>query len=115
MSTQAENSLGCTFKLGGSSPKANRVPVLPPATHNGVPEDIARRQPRRNRRQNSENSKVRVNTITLPEIKRLISHRKLNLRTVVVYTEPDAASTHVHLADEAVLLQGAPSKAYIDG
>ncbi|GKZ88751.1 hypothetical protein AnigIFM59636_009284 [Aspergillus niger] len=41
--------------------------------------------------------------------------KKLNLRTVVVYTEPDAASTHVHLADEAVLLQGAPSKAYIDG
>lgn len=53
--------------------------------------------------------------IRLQETKRLITYRKLNLRTVVVYTEPDAASTHVHLADEAVLLQGAPSKAYIDG
>ncbi|PYH96715.1 hypothetical protein BO71DRAFT_481822 [Aspergillus ellipticus CBS 707.79] len=41
--------------------------------------------------------------------------KKLNIRTVVVYTEPDAASTHVHLADKAVLLSGAPSKAYIDG
>ncbi|PWY90071.1 hypothetical protein BO70DRAFT_330289 [Aspergillus heteromorphus CBS 117.55] len=40
--------------------------------------------------------------------------KKLNLRTIVVYTEPDAASTHVHLADEAVLLSGAPSRAYID-
>ncbi|KAL4809232.1 allophanate hydrolase subunit 2-domain-containing protein [Aspergillus unguis] len=41
--------------------------------------------------------------------------RKLNIRTIAIYTEPDAASTHVHLADEAVLLSGAPSKAYIDG
>ncbi|PWY88768.1 hypothetical protein BO94DRAFT_515732 [Aspergillus sclerotioniger CBS 115572] len=41
--------------------------------------------------------------------------KKLNIRTIVVYTEPDAASTHVHLADEAVLLTGTPSKAYIDG
>ncbi|KAL4941356.1 hypothetical protein BDV06DRAFT_4295 [Aspergillus oleicola] len=41
--------------------------------------------------------------------------RKLNIRTIAIYTEPDAASTHVHLADEAILLSGAPSKAYIDG
>ncbi|KAL4975603.1 allophanate hydrolase subunit 2-domain-containing protein [Aspergillus desertorum] len=41
--------------------------------------------------------------------------KKLNIRTIAVYTEPDAASTHVHLADGAVLLYGAPSKAYIDG
>ncbi|KAF5862369.1 hypothetical protein ETB97_011725 [Aspergillus alliaceus] len=40
---------------------------------------------------------------------------RLNLRTIAVYTEPDAASTHVHLADEAFLLEGPPSKAYIDG
>ncbi|KAE8353365.1 urea carboxylase [Aspergillus coremiiformis] len=39
----------------------------------------------------------------------------LKLRTIAVYTEPDAASTHVHLADEAVLLEGPPSKAYLDG
>ena len=32
-----------------------------------------------------------------------------------MYTEPDAASIHVHLADQAVLLSGAPSKAYLDG
>ncbi|KAI9932163.1 hypothetical protein MW887_009673 [Aspergillus wentii] len=41
--------------------------------------------------------------------------KKLNIRTVAVYTQPDAASTHVHLADHAVLLSGHPSKAYIDG
>ncbi|KAB8230128.1 bifunctional urea carboxylase/allophanate hydrolase [Aspergillus alliaceus] len=41
--------------------------------------------------------------------------KRLNLRTIAVYTEPDAASTHVHLADEAFLLEGPPSKAYIDG
>lgn len=41
--------------------------------------------------------------------------RKLNIRTVAVYTEPDAASTHVHLADQAVLLSGPPSRAYLDG
>lgn len=45
----------------------------------------------------------------------LLITRKLNIRTVAVYTEPDAASTHVHLADQAVLLSGHPSKAYIDG
>ncbi|KAL5338477.1 allophanate hydrolase subunit 2-domain-containing protein [Aspergillus crustosus] len=41
--------------------------------------------------------------------------RKLRIRTIAVYTEPDAASTHVHLADEAILLSGLPSQAYIDG
>ncbi|KAL2838912.1 allophanate hydrolase subunit 2-domain-containing protein [Aspergillus pseudoustus] len=41
--------------------------------------------------------------------------KALNIRTIAVYTEPDAASTHVHLADEAILLPGSPSKAYIDG
>lgn len=39
----------------------------------------------------------------------------MNLRTIAIYTEPDAASIHVHLADEAVLLSGTASKAYIDG
>jgi urea carboxylase len=41
--------------------------------------------------------------------------KKLNLRTIAIYTEPDAASIHVHLADVAVLLSGSASKAYIDG
>ncbi|KAL4913518.1 allophanate hydrolase subunit 2-domain-containing protein [Aspergillus aurantiobrunneus] len=41
--------------------------------------------------------------------------RKLNIRAIAIYAEPDAASTHVHLADEAILLSGSPSKAYIDG
>ncbi|KAH3255526.1 hypothetical protein KXW23_009426 [Aspergillus fumigatus] len=41
--------------------------------------------------------------------------KKLNLRTIAIYTEPDAASIHVHLADVAVLLSGPASKAYIDG
>ncbi|KAJ1708618.1 hypothetical protein G4B11_001102 [Aspergillus flavus] len=41
--------------------------------------------------------------------------KKLNLRTIALYTEPDAASAHVQLADEAFLLDGPPSKAYIDG
>ncbi|KAJ0425761.1 allophanate hydrolase subunit 2-domain-containing protein [Aspergillus carlsbadensis] len=41
--------------------------------------------------------------------------KALNIQTITVYTEPDAASTHVHLADEAILLSGSPSKAYIDG
>ncbi len=41
--------------------------------------------------------------------------RALNIRTISIYTEADAASAHVGLADEAVLLEGADSKAYIDG
>ncbi|CAL5871789.1 uncharacterized protein PFLUO_LOCUS6042 [Penicillium psychrofluorescens] len=41
--------------------------------------------------------------------------KKLNIQTIAIYTEPDAASTHVHLADKAVLLQGPPSKTYLDG
>ncbi|KKK15430.1 hypothetical protein ARAM_006433, partial [Aspergillus rambellii] len=41
--------------------------------------------------------------------------KKLKLRTVVIYSEPDCASTHVHLADEAVLLSGPPPQVYVDG
>ncbi|KAK3178562.1 hypothetical protein OEA41_000699 [Lepraria neglecta] len=41
--------------------------------------------------------------------------RKLGIRTIAIYTEPDAASTHVSEADVAVLLPGSPAKAYIDG
>ncbi|GFF86643.1 putative urea carboxylase [Aspergillus udagawae] len=41
--------------------------------------------------------------------------KKLNIRTIAIYTEPDAASIHVHLADVAVLLSGSASKSYIDG
>ncbi|KAL9114070.1 MAG: hypothetical protein Q9227_001842 [Pyrenula ochraceoflavens] len=40
---------------------------------------------------------------------------KCNIRTISVYTAADAASAHVELADEAVLLSGPDSKAYIDG
>ena len=45
----------------------------------------------------------------------MLAFRRLNLRTVAIYTEPDAASSHVHLAERAFLLSGHPSKAYIDG
>lgn len=41
--------------------------------------------------------------------------RVLKLRTIAVYTEADAASAHVAAADEAVLLSGPDSKAYLDG
>ncbi|KAL1962552.1 hypothetical protein VTN77DRAFT_9427 [Rasamsonia byssochlamydoides] len=41
--------------------------------------------------------------------------KKLGIQTIAIYTEPDAASTHVRLADEAVLLSGSPSTAYTDG
>ncbi|EEH44445.1 urea carboxylase [Paracoccidioides brasiliensis Pb18] len=41
--------------------------------------------------------------------------KALNIRTIAVYTEPDAISTHVSLADESVLLEGPPTKAYVDG
>ncbi|OJD16028.1 urea carboxylase [Emergomyces pasteurianus Ep9510] len=41
--------------------------------------------------------------------------KALNVRTVAIYTEPDAVSTHVSLADESVLLEGSPTKAYVDG
>lgn len=47
---------------------------------------------------------------------RIISTAKsLDIRTIAVYTEPDAASTHVSQADIAVLLPGSPAKAYLDG
>ena len=39
----------------------------------------------------------------------------MSIRTIAIYTEPDAASTHVSEADVAVLLPGSPAKAYIDG
>jgi urea carboxylase len=41
--------------------------------------------------------------------------RRLNIHTVAIYTEPDAASAHVNAADEAVLLSGPEAKAYLDG
>jgi urea carboxylase len=40
--------------------------------------------------------------------------RAQNIRTISIYTEADAASAHVALADEAILLKGVESKAYID-
>lgn len=43
------------------------------------------------------------------------SSRSLKIRTIALYTEPDAASTHVSQADVAVLLPGSPAKAYLDG
>jgi urea carboxylase len=39
----------------------------------------------------------------------------LNIRTIAIYTEADAASAHVAAADEAILLTGPESKAYLDG
>ena len=41
--------------------------------------------------------------------------KALEIRTVAIYTEADAASAHVTAADEAVLLSGPDSKAYLDG
>jgi urea carboxylase len=41
--------------------------------------------------------------------------KALNIHTISIYTEADAASTHVGTADETVLLSGPDSKAYIDG
>ena len=41
--------------------------------------------------------------------------KKLNIYTVAIYTETDATSTHIAAADEAVLLSGPESKAYLDG
>jgi urea carboxylase len=40
--------------------------------------------------------------------------KALKLRTIAIYTEADAASAHVAAADEAVLLTGPDSKAYLD-
>lgn len=45
----------------------------------------------------------------------IYAFRALNVRTIAIYTEPDAVSTHVSLADESVLLEGSPTKAYVDG
>ncbi|KAI9737373.1 MAG: hypothetical protein M1834_009527 [Cirrosporium novae-zelandiae] len=41
--------------------------------------------------------------------------KALGIRTIAIYTEADAASTHVALADEAVLLAGENGSGYIDG
>lgn len=41
--------------------------------------------------------------------------KRLGIRTISIYTSPDAASLHVSAADEAVLLKGPESKAYLDG
>ena len=41
--------------------------------------------------------------------------KKLGIRTLSIYTAADAASTHVSDADEAILLEGPDSKAYLDG
>ncbi|KAJ4367202.1 hypothetical protein N0V83_007732 [Neocucurbitaria cava] len=40
--------------------------------------------------------------------------KKLNIRTVAIYSEADAASQHVRDADEAVLLPGSNATAYTD-
>ncbi|KAH6886239.1 putative urea amidolyase [Thelonectria olida] len=41
--------------------------------------------------------------------------KKLNIRTIAIYTEPDCASHHVLAADEACLLDGESRSAYLDG
>jgi len=41
--------------------------------------------------------------------------KKLGIRTISIYTNADAASIHVGAADEAILLSGPDSKAYLDG
>ncbi|KAL4962689.1 allophanate hydrolase subunit 2-domain-containing protein [Aspergillus stella-maris] len=41
--------------------------------------------------------------------------KKLNIRTIAIYTTPDCESEQVRLADIAVLLKGEPRAAYIDG
>jgi urea carboxylase len=41
--------------------------------------------------------------------------KNLNIHTIAIYTETDAASAHVTAADDAVLLDGPESKAYLDG
>jgi urea carboxylase len=41
--------------------------------------------------------------------------KKLGIRTISIYTAADGASTHVADADEAILLNGPDSKAYLDG
>lgn len=41
--------------------------------------------------------------------------RRLDIRTISIYTPADAASLHVSQADEAVLLPGSNGTAYTDG
>ncbi|KAH7129878.1 putative urea amidolyase [Dactylonectria estremocensis] len=41
--------------------------------------------------------------------------KKLHIRTIAIYTEPDCASHHVLAADEAYLLSGESRSAYLDG
>lgn len=41
--------------------------------------------------------------------------KRLGIKTISIYTASDAASLHVAAADEAVLLSGPDSKAYLDG
>ncbi|KAK2768290.1 hypothetical protein FQN54_000143 [Arachnomyces sp. PD_36] len=48
-------------------------------------------------------------------VRLLKTAKAFSIRTIAIYTEPDAASAHVALADEAVLLSGTPTEAYIDG
>ncbi|CAM1510806.1 Fc.00g083190.m01.CDS01 [Cosmosporella sp. VM-42] len=43
------------------------------------------------------------------------SAKKLDIRTIAIYTEPDCASHHVLEADEAYLLKGESRTAYLDG
>ena len=52
----------------------------------------------------------------LPSLPLLTFHsRVLRIKTVAIYTEADAASTHVSTADIAVLLPGGNAKGYLDG
>jgi urea carboxylase len=41
--------------------------------------------------------------------------KRLIIHTIAIYTEADAASAHVAIADEAILLSGPEFKAYRDG
>ena len=41
--------------------------------------------------------------------------RLLHIKSIAIYTEADAASTHVTTADVAVLLPGGNAKGYLDG
>src|ERR1700733_6216607 len=41
--------------------------------------------------------------------------KALNINTIAIYTEADASSAQVAAADEAILLTGPDSKAYLDG
>ncbi|KAH8671544.1 putative urea amidolyase [Xylariales sp. PMI_506] len=40
--------------------------------------------------------------------------KRLGVKTIAIYTEPDSASSHVSEADEAYLLEGEATKAYLD-